>query len=180
MNLEFTFKPEKAIEAILYIAHRVEEPTFHRISKLLYFADRAHLEQYGRFIAGDSYVAMKHGPVPSEIYDMLKAVRGDGNSRFDDMAQAAFSIDGDNGYTIQPLRKADTDFLSISDVECLDAAIAQYGNKSFSELTQISHDAAWDSAGPDDFIKVEQIVKTFDDWGDLLEHLMDPYPGEAV
>jgi uncharacterized phage-associated protein len=43
----------------------------------MYFADRKHLEKYGRFICGDSYVAMKHGPVPSEIYDILKAVISD-------------------------------------------------------------------------------------------------------
>jgi hypothetical protein len=33
----------------------------------MYFADKAHLEQYGRFICGDSYVAMK--PVPIGTYE---------------------------------------------------------------------------------------------------------------
>jgi uncharacterized phage-associated protein len=73
----FEFNLDKGIEAILYIAQKVDDPTFHRISKIMYFADRKHLEKYGRFICGDSYVAMKHGPVPSEIYDILKAVKAD-------------------------------------------------------------------------------------------------------
>ncbi len=42
---------------------------------MMYFADRLHLERYGRFICGDSYVAMKNGPVPSFTYDILKARR---------------------------------------------------------------------------------------------------------
>ena len=50
MKHPFVFKVEKSVEAILYIGQNVEEPTFHRISKVMYFADKNHLEKYGRFI----------------------------------------------------------------------------------------------------------------------------------
>jgi uncharacterized phage-associated protein len=73
----FEFDIEKGIESVLYIIENGAQPTFHHISKVMYFADKEHLEKYGRFICGDSYVAMKHGPVPSGIYDLLKSVRGD-------------------------------------------------------------------------------------------------------
>ena len=77
MKHPFEFNAEKAIEVILYIAEHIKEPTFHTVSKVLYFADKEHLEKYGRFICGDSYIAMRRGPVPSGVYDLLKLARGD-------------------------------------------------------------------------------------------------------
>src|SRR5437899_249948 len=90
----FRFDPEKALQAILFVAHRIPEASFHQISKIIYFADKAHLQKYGRLICGDSYVAMKHGPVPSAIYDILKAVRGDGFCEYVEQAQNAFEVRG--------------------------------------------------------------------------------------
>ncbi len=40
--------------------------------KTLFLADRAHLNEWGRPITYDNYIAMKHGPVPSMAYDLLK------------------------------------------------------------------------------------------------------------
>ena len=167
----FRFDPITAVEVILYISTRVAEPTFYRISKIIYFADRAHLEKYGRLIYGDSYVAMKHGPGPSGIYDILKAVRGD--SILDSTPfQDAFEVVG--RYTVRPLRDADPDCFSDSELECLDEAIETYGAKSFRELTELSHDEAWHAADENDIIELEYIAGTFEDAGDLLEHLSDP------
>lgn len=174
MIYPFTFDIDVALEAILYIANRVNSPTFHKISKLMYFADRKHLEEYGRFICGDSYVAMQHGPVPSGIYDILKSVRFSGCECHTEMLKGAFAVDE---YTVKPLRNANCDYFSDSDLACLDWAIEKFGNKSFDYLTRLSHDKAWQSADENDFISVEQIVVTFDAPGNLLEHLRDPYPG---
>ena len=74
MKHPFIFDPDKAVETILYIANKVQGTDFHRISKLMYFADKIRLEESGRFICGDSYMAMKHGPVPCKTYDILKSI----------------------------------------------------------------------------------------------------------
>lgn len=42
------------------------------IVKTLFIADRSHLNQFGRPITFDNYVAMRAGPVPSLAYDILK------------------------------------------------------------------------------------------------------------
>jgi uncharacterized phage-associated protein len=174
MKYPFIFDEEQAIEAILYIVQNVNEPTFHRISKVMYFADKAHLEQYGRFICGDSYVAMKHGPVPIGTYEILKSVRGDGKSSCLERAKSAFCVQ--NKYIVKPLRKADCDYFSDSDLECLDKAIKEYGALSFPELTELSHDAAWHSADENDCVELEQIILTFANSKPLLEHLKNPFP----
>ena len=46
-------------------------------------------------------------------------------------------------YTIRSKQDADLDYLSGSDLECLDYAIDLCKNKSFSELTEFSHRLAW-------------------------------------
>lgn len=163
------FDPEKALNAILWIAKRIQSPTFHSISKMLYFADRFHLERYGRLITGDSYVAMKNGPVPSGAYDIMKAVRGDGACVVEQDAQDAFTVVGN--HEVSPRRKADDTLFSESDIECLQEAVRQYGKLGFTELTRISHDAAWNSADENDTIELEQIIATFPDGEHLLEHL---------
>lgn len=71
------FNFEKSMQVILYISNRLKRTDFHKIFKILYFADQAHLSEYGRPISGDVYIAMKDGPVPTKIYDIFKAVRGD-------------------------------------------------------------------------------------------------------
>ena len=65
----------KLIELVVYLTGRLRGPTFHSISKMLYFADKLHLSKYGRLISGDNYVAMAHGPVPSAVYNIMKVPR---------------------------------------------------------------------------------------------------------
>lgn len=183
MEYQFDFNIEKGIESILYILELLEnqaQPTFHRVFKVLYFADKEHLERYGRFIFGDRYYAMKHGPVPSQIYDLLKLVRGDlspslqPSREVSEQVLHAFKIV--DQHNIKKLRESNTDFLSESDLECLEHSVTKYGSLSFAELTDLSHDRAWESADENDIIDVEDIIKTFDDSVELLEHLQNPHP----
>lgn len=172
MSNRFAFEPEKALEAILYIARRLRHPTLHTISKVLYFADQKHLRDYGRLICGDNYVAMKHGPVPSGVYDILKAVRGDG-ARYAGLESAvlARALAVDRGHHVTPLRDPDTAALSESDRGAMDWAIQEYGHLSFRELAERSHDPAWSSADENDIIELAAIVNQQPNAAELREHL---------
>ena len=65
------FDREKALEVIVFIAQKLKSfATHHSISKMLYLSDKRHLQEYGRLICGDRYIAMSYGPVPSAIYDI--------------------------------------------------------------------------------------------------------------
>ena len=170
--LRIKFDSEKAVEAILYIATRVKEPTFHTISKILYFADQQHVVKYGRFITGDSYVAMKHGPVPSGVYDILKYVRGDQTLCHAEHAKTLLTIH--NSYYVSVQRDADFEEFSDSDIECLDNSISENGDLSFQELTSKSHDLIYDVAGQDEFIPAEAFASLSDNKENLIEHLSNP------
>lgn len=139
------FDSEKALEAILYVASKAPIADVYHVGKILYFADCAHLEQYGRTICGDIYRAMKDGPVAGGTYDVIKIARGDGQYIPEGITpqqiQKSFRVV--NWRDVKPLRNADEDFFSDSDLACIDAAIEKYGQMSFEEIRDISHDDAW-------------------------------------
>ena len=123
MSSEFNL--QSYIQPVLYILNKAGKALdTHKISKILYFADRDHLAKYGTSISGDTYMKMQFGPVPSTIYDIIKAVQG----------------------KIIAIASFNEDEFSQSEMQCLDHSIKQYLHKSFSFLTEESHDTAWDAA----------------------------------
>lgn len=170
MGIEYTWDVEKTIEVLLYIAERC--PDQYTALKVLYFADRIHLERYGRLICGDSYVAMRYGPVPSGAYDLVKLAGGRRYLLLEKLSvEEAFSLQGNS---IVPHRPPNLEYLSESDIECLDEAIERFGSLSFSALKKASHaDPAYQGADRNDFISLETIVKTLPDGELLLEYLTD-------
>jgi uncharacterized phage-associated protein len=160
--LYFRFDEEKALSVILYIAkelwdpNRKGKPDFHKIFKILYFADQKHLVRYGRPVVGDYYVAMEHGPVPSNIYDILKSVRGD--SIFDDVKGFGSYFDVKSHY-VYPKKAPDMDAFSESDVECLKESMEENQYLTFKELKKKSHDEAYDKATKDDKISYRAMAR---------------------
>lgn len=151
------FRKDASVNAILYILSQIECKDMHKISKILYFADQRHLLLYGRTITGDEYIAMKNGPVPSSIFNIFKAVRGEGYfaSHVKDLAEY-FSVED---YFVTPKQKPNMDFLSETDVECLDAAIAKCRDLTFGELTILSHDFAWNNTELNRPIAIKDILR---------------------
>lgn len=70
--LKFQFSEKKAVEALTYIASKWPGITAFYASKVLFFAEKLHLNRYCRPIIGDTFIAMPYGPVPSTIYDFIK------------------------------------------------------------------------------------------------------------
>lgn len=160
INMQTTpnFDKRRAFQSVLYVANRLERRDFHKIFKVLYFADVEHLNKYGRPITGDTYIAMEFGPVPSAIYDMFKAVRGDGNQGEDTPVLKNDIVVRDR-YYVEPIHDADTRMLSASDIEILDDALAKYGKLSWDEIVQQSHAYAWKHTGLNDKISIESMMK---------------------
>lgn len=166
-----TFNREKALEAILYVARHLESASLHSISKILYLADKRHLERFGRLICGDRYIAMEFGPVPSAIYDMMKVAdnRDSIDADWDAIIKESFVIQG--GRYVKPRRKTNMDVLARSEVECIDHTIKKYGRKTFGQLTDLTHDAAWKGVGENQPISLEAIARTLPNSGDLVAYI---------
>lgn len=178
MNNQMTFDWRVAVEAILYLANKSKTPTFHHVFKLLYLADRCHLARYGRLIYGDRYIAMKHGPVPSSTYDILKSLRGESFFAVSDSIASSLAVW--NEYHIRALRSANLEWLSDSDIECLEESLQRHDDMTFNQLTRLTHDSAWNSADLDDEISFDSLVRSVDQkeslGGLLVSHLQNPIP----
>ena len=174
------FNKDVAIQSILYIAENIgDRKDIHKICKILYFADREHLSLYGRSITGDTYIAMTYGPVPSKIDDIFKAVRGD--SYFSDRADELKEFFGfKNRFIIYPKKKADTDYLSETDIECLNHAIEMCKDKSFGEITEMSHDLAWQNTQRDRTISIKDILREFGDDEEYASYISEKLNDERT
>lgn len=165
-SITFQFNKTKAIEAILYLAPRVSDSDVYGICKLLYLADKTSLEKYGRFIFGESYVAMREGATPSKAYNLLKqAVR---------TPLKGIKVEGNQ---VVPLRESDIEYLSESDVECLDKIINVYGQVPNWRRSEDAHDDAWKRSwarrGDKESVRIpiESIVELLADSDDLTDYL---------
>lgn len=166
----FKFDFDKGLEAILYVARRIPHPTFHNVSKVLYFADLDHLESYGRFVTGDRYIAMEYGPVPSNVNNIMRAARG--AQEFEDQKESirnSFTIPA--RYSIQALRDARISVFSRSDIECLDRSIHKHGKKSFGQLVDDSHDQAWHATAEGQEMTLFEITRMMERGDEILAHL---------
>ena len=148
------FKPlfgrDVLINAALWVATRLPEDQcrLHKIFKILWFADLYHLKKYGRTVTGDTYIAMNNGPVPSVLYDEMKQnpSEGDAFRRFD------------------------------RGNEALSYSLDLYKDKSFDELTQLSHKHAWNSArnaGMNTSIRIDEILDEIGADSELRKYVKD-------
>ncbi len=172
--LKVRFDSEKALEAILYVASKAPIPDIYHVCKILYYADRFHLESYGRLLSGDHYNAMKDGPVASNTYDIIKIARGDGryipNGCDADDVRSSFRV---IGKYVKPKRNADEDVFSDSDLECIDKSIEFLGGMSFEDIRNMSHDAAWASADPNGEMSLEAIIGELNNSKLILDYVQN-------
>jgi uncharacterized phage-associated protein len=167
-----TFDPEKAMEAILFVANRARGDMYATL-KLLYLADKLHLHRYGRFLFGDEHYALPYGPVPQGAYDLVKYVRGTSNEVEYPPAREAFVLEGN---TIRTLRDVDRSVFSDSDEECLNEVLDQFGGANFNGLKGATHDEAFHATGRGQRIAPEAIASMADDAAALIQHLADSAP----
>lgn len=168
----YSFELDKTKSVLLYIINKLDNADLLKVFKILYFAEQKHLKEYGNLIIFDKYIAMKNGPVPSFIYDLFKEVRGDRdriekNSNF----YSGFNIKGK--YDVIPVESSDLDYLSKSNIDCLELSIFENKDLSFDELSKKSHDSAWDSARKDDEIDFVEIAKAGGADSEMLKYVSE-------
>jgi uncharacterized phage-associated protein len=151
--LRFQFNEKKGVEALTYVASKWPSLTAFFAAKVLFFAEKQHLNRYARPIVGDTFIAMPNGPVPSTLYDFIKGRLDQAGDP--DAIMAALLIERDPYPRVAAQRAPDLDALSPSDLECLDEAIAFCRGRGFGALSSLTHqERAWLEApanGPMDY-----------------------------
>ena len=170
-GIQIKFNETKAVNAVLYVADKLKRKDFHKIFKVLYFSDREHLSKYGRTITGDRYIAMSDGPVPSCLYDIFKSVRGEGFYKDNGKFGQYFSVvDWD---LVTPKQLPDLSELSKTDVEAIDNALSLYGDLSWGELKEKSHDYAWKTTVLNREIDFADMIREAGGNDDFIEYVKE-------
>jgi len=137
---------------VLYILQNMQAGVdYIHLFKTMYFAQQEHLVVYGLPLMNDSFVARKHGPVPSFTYKALRAKEGKVEDVTDEVSSFINDIDINllNEHQIVSIHegsKCDMDELSESNIEILDKWIAKCKDVETFELSDLSHDSAWKRA----------------------------------
>jgi uncharacterized phage-associated protein len=148
--LHFTFQEEKLVQALAFLSlHGVDDLTKLKASKLLYFADKIHLNRYGRPITGDSYACMDHGPVPSiSLNEMNDAIEPEEST--EPALLKVLEIRRGSMYPTFRLRDEhlfDPETFSRSELEVLKEVADRYGRMPAGRLIDLTHeDPAWTKA----------------------------------
>lgn len=173
------FDQRKALHALLFVVTHLSKPAnVYNVLKCVYYADRKHLQEYGRQIYGETFYAFEHGPVPSAAYEIVKYANG--RAKWDLRFPEAIELLEANDIYLSARGAVDTDLLSRSDMACLLDAARKYGRMSFGRLKKLSHQGkAFENAGPNGEMKLSDLVGELKESEAVASHLRDRAPGEA-
>ena len=131
-SVSFRFQEEKATDAATHLL-RLHGGSMTRLTllKLLYFGEREAAARHNRPICGGHYVSMPHGPVLSEVYDLMKDERP---------SQVWAERIESHGQNVTLVDDQMPSAVSKAELDVLDAIYAQWGGRSASELRRCSHE----------------------------------------
>lgn len=143
LNIQKTLQ---AISTFLH-CHGTKEMSYLRLLKLLYIADRESIKETGQPITGDQVVAMKHGPVLSGVYDLIK--KGD-TTAWPLWAEHFRTL----GYRLELVKDPGNGKLSKYEIGKLRELTKRYEDLNEWELVEITHEfPEWKQNDPGDSSK---------------------------
>ena len=138
------FTAKKYVEHVLYILNKAGGLDYYRLFKIMYFAQRAYLKEYGLSIFPDRFCALPNGPAPSMLYDAIK------QSQYTPITttlnEAVVKGSDDAFYMLIPTRQAEMKYISEAARETIDWAFSNYYPKTFNQLKEESHTKVWEAA----------------------------------
>ena len=187
-ELALPYEVIKGLQVLKYITSKHPDQEYYKVLKMLYLADKVHLLKCGKLIVPDKYEKYAHGPVPSLCYEIVKYIsdRQEYYSHpFDERIKKEIEVikSPETGKLtkLHNLTEPDLDYLSETNIKCLDEAIAKYGHCSFDELKDETHDDIYRSVTEiKDEISILDMAKVLDKSGALIKHLEDIYPYQAI
>lgn len=111
------------------------------MGKVLFYADKIHLNRYGRPVLGDRYLAMENGPVPEIAGATMRGDSGLLDAAALARAREALAVDGATPHSnVRARRWPDEDMFSGTDLEALGEAADRYAAMPADELSRLVHD----------------------------------------
>ncbi|MBQ9214336.1 MAG: SocA family protein [Bacteroidales bacterium] len=135
---------------VTYILEKTGGLDYIHLFKIMYFAQQEQLVNYALPIMDDSFIARRHGAVPSLTYKVIKCVEHN-EKVSEDLQDFYNSIIVVTDKEHQEIRlkdgvKCDLDELSGADIKNLNKWIDNCLNVDSYKLSDLSHDKAWRKA----------------------------------
>jgi uncharacterized phage-associated protein len=133
MPIRFNFNSNKAQQVLLWVINKKPGINIYNIMKVVFAADKYHLNHYASPIYGDSYEACEYGTVPILMYGLASIKNNAIYSR----------VPGSPNALVCDV-KPDMDGFSQTELEALEYGFSEYGNLSFNEAKNKNHkDPVW-------------------------------------
>jgi len=124
--------------AAFFLKKGGSEMRYIKVIKLLYLAEREHLAVYHSPMTGDFLSSMNNGPILSITYNCIKNEAGSKDRSWKKW------IEDKKGYFISLKNKINSveelDELSESDIEILNKIWDEFGEMSWTDIIQYTHD----------------------------------------
>ena len=159
----------KRLEILLYVASRVG--CISRIHTIIYFANRYHLERYGRFVINDLAVIRNDEIVLLILHNMIDGL-GKQFYHYQEITESLnYHVRQSGARMLTPKRMANLDYLSDSDIECLNEAIGKIKSMSPNDLILFSHDDLFMASYPNKVITLHKMIDHSFNSDELREYL---------
>lgn len=146
-----TIEQIKKIESVvLYVLKKFPEGVdYIKLFKIIYFAQKEYLANYGKVLCPDTFKARTFGPVPAlsdKVVKMVEYWQEDDIASFPDLQEFCNSIYVQNKLVFAK-KEPDMEYLSTKECVCLDKWYNYCKDKdSKEELSPKSHDEAYRKA----------------------------------
>ena len=159
----------KRLEVLLYVASRVA--CISRIHTIIYFANRYHLERYGRFVINDFAVIRNDEIVLLILRNMIDGL-GKKFHHYQEITESLnYRVRQSGARMLTPKRIANFDYLSDSDIECLNETIGKIKSMSPNDLILFSHDDLFMASYPNKVITLHKMIDHSFNSDELREYL---------
>ena len=161
---------EKVANAIIFFVEKnIEHFGKTKLMKLMYFADKEHLEKFGRVMFYDNYRKLPRGPVATFTYNIISSTdANDGDDfksyidNFSDFVEIQKKdINQKNSATrFNPKNSFDNTFFSKSEIEILENIAKKYKTYTKEQISEESHSLKeYINTDMNDFINISDMTE---------------------
>jgi len=147
-DIKFEFNLDKLIHAIAFFSRKgIDDLTKLKVAKMLYFADKKHLLEFGRPIIGDVYFCMEFGPVPSFALNEMNEAISRSEVEFNDSSdyskmslvlKVKRPLFGGHPH-FEARHDFDRTVFVPTELSVLDYVAGEYGRRSAAQLVALTH-----------------------------------------
>lgn len=176
--MSFNFDEEKITHVILFLIQCLGgRSDIQRVYLLMYLADVKHLVRYGTLITGDTYIAMKSGPVPFYMLGLYRRLKEQPISKtISTKVRRVLSLENETEAVAHI--HCDTSFLSESEVECIFETVHAHKHIPIKDLFDMVRNRAWIDSDISGEIKLAVMASVYGASDDMIRYINTSYGDE--